>query len=130
MMIATSAWCDITSNKKAKHRRNMAYSSTSLSADPIPHGEGLSVPNTPVVSLSEEESVSLNACNNEDIFQPNASKEPHVCNQQELDDLTRLTYHQIKCLNFNILLKKVKFLGPYPQDSNIPEKAVWLSLMR
>lgn len=71
----------ITSNKKAKDRRNTAYSSTSLSVAPIPHGEGLSVPNTPVVSLSEEESVSLNACDNEDILQPNASKELHMCNQ-------------------------------------------------
>lgn len=63
--------------------------SISLSIAPIPRGEGLPAANIPAVSLSEEESISLNAGGNEDFFQANASKQPHVCNQQELDDLTK-----------------------------------------
>jgi hypothetical protein len=52
-----------------------------LSIAPIPHGEGLPIAiiaYIPVVSLSEGESVSLNAGGNEDFFQANASKEPHL----------------------------------------------------
>jgi len=49
----------------------------------------LPIANIPVVPLSEEESVSLNAGGNEDFFQVNTSKKPHVCNQQELDNLTK-----------------------------------------
>lgn len=58
---------DITSNKKAEDWRHTVYSTVSLSM-PVPHGEGLPVANIPVVSLSEEESVSLNSGNNEDFF--------------------------------------------------------------
>jgi hypothetical protein len=46
----------------------MAYSTVSLSIAPIPHGEGFPTDNIPVVSLSEEASVSLKAGDNEDFF--------------------------------------------------------------
>lgn len=46
----------------------MVYSCVSMSIAPIPHGEGLPVANIPVVSLSEEESESLNAGDSEDFF--------------------------------------------------------------
>jgi hypothetical protein len=67
----------------------MVYSSISLLFAPIPHGKSLPTVNTPVVSLAEEESVSLSAGNNEDFFSTKSSKQPHVHNQQELEDLTR-----------------------------------------
>jgi hypothetical protein len=65
----------------------MAYSSIPFSVAPVPHSECLPIRSAPVVLLSEKESVSLNAGNDDDFCQANASKEPLVTNQQELDDL-------------------------------------------
>jgi hypothetical protein len=80
---------NITHRKKATDQSNMVYSSTSLSIAQVPYSEGLPIPSTPVVLLSEEESVSLSAGDDKDFCQANASKEPHVSKQQELGDLIR-----------------------------------------
>jgi hypothetical protein len=81
--------------KNIKNRRNLKYSCVPSSMAPVPHSDDLPIPNPPEHSSYEEERARTSDPN-ESFSNEDTEKEPHLLNQEELDDLIRVATTKIK----------------------------------